>query len=73
MLTEEERRVPALGALSISYTTITKRNEDGNTADDNDDGGGRQSHIHSFQCRSMERPAGSRHSCAVTRGLQTAP
>ena len=33
----------------------------------------RQSHIHSFRRRGMERPAGSRHSCAVTRGLQTAP
>jgi len=32
----------------------------------------RQSHIHSFWCCGMERPAGSRHSCAVTRGLQTA-
>jgi len=26
-----------------------------------------------FRRRGMERPAGSRHSCAVTRGLQTAP
>jgi len=33
----------------------------------------RQSHIHSVRRRVMERPAGSRHSCAVTRGLQTAP
>jgi len=33
----------------------------------------RQSHIHSFRRRGMERPAISRHSCAVTRGLQTAP
>ena len=33
----------------------------------------RQSHIHSFRHRGMERPAGSHHSCAVTRGLQTAP
>ena len=33
----------------------------------------RQSHIHSFRRRGMERPAGSRHSCAVTRGVQTAP
>jgi len=32
-----------------------------------------ESHIHSFRRRGMERPAGSRHSCAVTRGLQTAP
>ena len=29
----------------------------------------RQSHIYSFRRRGMERPAGSRHSCAVTRGL----
>jgi len=27
----------------------------------------------SFRRRRMERPAGSRHSCAVTRGLQIAP
>jgi len=33
----------------------------------------RQSRIHSFQRRSMERPASSCHSCAVTRSLQTAP
>jgi len=32
-----------------------------------------QSHIHSFWRCGMERPAGSRHSCAVTRSLQTAP
>jgi len=34
-----------------------------------------QPHIHSFRrrCIYMERPAGSRHSCAITRGLQTAP
>jgi len=32
-----------------------------------------QSNIHSFQRRGMERPAGSRHSCVVTRSLQTAP
>ena len=31
------------------------------------------SHIHSFRRHGMERPANSRHSCAVTRGLQTAP
>jgi len=28
---------------------------------------------YSFRRRGMERPAGSRHSCAVTRGLQTTP
>ena len=33
----------------------------------------RQSHIHSFWRCGMERPAGSYHSCAITRGLQTAP
>jgi len=33
----------------------------------------RQSHIHSLWRCCMERPAGSRHSCAVTRRLQTAP
>ena len=33
----------------------------------------RQSHIHSFWRCGMERPAGSRHSCAITRGLQSAP
>jgi len=33
----------------------------------------RQSHIRSFWRCGMERPAGSRHCCAVTRGLQTAP
>ena len=31
------------------------------------------SHIHSFWRCGMERPAGSYHSCAITRGLQTAP
>jgi len=30
-------------------------------------------HCHSFRRRGLERPAGSRHSCTVTRGLQTAP
>jgi len=31
--------------------------------------------LHTVQYRhcGMERPAGSRHSCAVTSGLQTAP
>jgi len=33
----------------------------------------RQSHIYSFRRRGLERPAGSHHSCVVTRGLQTAP
>ena len=32
----------------------------------------RQSHFHSFWRCGMKRPAGSRHSCAITRGLQTA-
>jgi len=30
-------------------------------------------YIHCFWRSGMERPAGSRHSCAVIRGLQTAP
>jgi len=29
-------------------------------------------HCHSFRRCGTERPASSRHSCAVTRGLQTA-
>ena len=32
-----------------------------------------RSHTHSFWRCGMERPVGSRHSCAINRGLQTAP
>jgi len=59
--------------LRFCWRFVTKRRNWMETTFRNDERQAKTFHTVQYRHRGRERPAGSRHSCAVTSGLQTAP